>query len=81
LCFWIFFIIIIFCVVAMPYLELEVEQFFCGGCALFGAGDRPVFGVGGDYATERQTDTVVRKGQLEGLEFVRSCHGGLVKKN
>jgi hypothetical protein len=53
---------------------------FCGGCALFGAGDRPVFGVGGGHATKRQTDMVARKGQLEGLEFVRSCRGGLVKK-
>lgn len=54
---------------------------FCGGCALFGAGDKPVFGVGGGYVVERQTDTVARKGQLEGLEFVRCCRGGLVKKN
>jgi len=75
--FWNLFIIFFFFFV----VELEVDQFFhfCSGYALFGVRDRPVFSVGSGYVAERQA--VARKAQLEGLEFVCSCRGCLVKKN
>jgi hypothetical protein len=43
--------------VAMPCLELEVDQFFVVAIyALFGAGDRLVFGVGGIVVAMQQKD-------------------------